>query len=406
MDWFAERGEIENDINVFESLASREELTLNETEFHSFTVCATTHTGEQPATTVSKSTQTNVEETMMVGDGESEVEEIGSAVEKGEEVETTDENMGNLPKEVVGADEEEAGVETFEREGGVLAGVQVPQVVDEASAENLTLVLSEDDSGGDAGDAVGGGEEQEQPMAQQSDVTLREETDKSDPSSDDVMTSHQDEMVASTPMVTVKKETVLEVTGSVNKFLFEVTATEEEGPSTTSARVVDGEGGQTEVGEIKQGGEEGLELSRLSGTHIEEVGDASDESWLLAGMDTGEMSSEEPGRVSVAGVTLARRLRMRSVNKYNSWLTATGLNKECVGEVDPEMVEDALLTPRLRTRSVSKDEQSGLLTGVEPVGQEASIISVEGATLARRLRVRSVNEDNSWEVVEGATTRS
>ena len=97
---------------------------------------------------------------------------------------------------------------------------------------------------------------------------------------------------------------------------------------------------------------------------------------------------------------------MRSVNKYNSWLTATGLNKECVGEVDPEMVEDALLTPRLRTRSVSKDEQSDLLTGVEPVGQEASIISVEGATLARRLRVRSVNEDNSWEVVEGATTRS
>ena len=404
MDWFAERGEIENDINVFESLASREELTLNETEFHSFTVCAAT--GEQPATTVSKSTQTNVEKTMMVGDGESEVEEIGSAVEKGEEVETTDENMGNLPKEVVGADEEEAGVETFEREGGVLAGVQVPQVVDEASAENLTLVLSEDDSGGDAGDAVGGGEEQEQPMAQQSDITLREEMDKSDPSSDDVMTNHQDEMVASTPMVTVKKETVLEVTGSGNKFLFEVTATEEEGPSTTSARVVDGEGGQTEVGEIKQGGEEGLELSRLSGTHIEEVGDASDESWLLAGTDTGEMSSEEPGRVSVAGVTLARRLRMRSVNKYNSWLTATGLNKECVGEVDPEMVEDALLTPRLRTRSVSKDEQSGLLTGVEPVGQEASIISVEGATLARRLRVRSVNEDNSWEVVEGATTRS
>ena len=95
---------------------------------------------------------------------------------------------------------------------------------------------------------------------------------------------------------------------------------------------------------------------------------------------------------------------MRSVNKYNSWLTR--LDKECVGEVDPELVEDALLTPRLRTRSVSKDEQSGLLTGVEPVGQEASIISVEGATLARRLRVRSVNEDNSWEVVEGATTRS
>ena len=399
MDWFAERGEIENDINVFESLASREELTLNETEFHSFTVCATT--GERPATTVSKSTQT-----MMVGDGESEVEEIGSAVKKGEEIKTTDENMGDLPKEVNGADEEEAEVETFEREGGVLAGVQVPQVVDEASAENLTLVLSEDDSGGDAGDAVGGGEEQEQPMAQQSDVTLREEMDKSDPISDDVMTSHQDEMVASTPMVTVKKETVLEVTGSVNKFLFEVTATEEDGSSTTSAREVDGEGGQTEVGEIKQCGEEGLELSRLSGTHIEEVGDASDESWLLAGTDTGEMSSEEPGRVSVAGVTLARRLRMRSVNKYNSWLTATGLNKECVGEVDPEMVEDALLTPRLRTRSVSKDEQSDLLTGVEPVGQEASIISVEGATLARRLRVRSVNEDNSWEVVEGATTRS
>ena len=406
MDWFAERGEIENDINVFESLASREELTLNETEFHSFTVCATT--GEQTATTVSKSTQTNVEQTMMVGDGESEVEEIGSAVKKGEEVKTTDENMGDLPKEVNGADEEEAEVETIERECVELTGVQVPQVVDEASAENLTLVLSEDDSGGDAGDAVGGGEEQEQPMAQQSDVILREETDKSDPSSDDVMTSHQDEMVASTPMVTVKKETVLEVTGSVNKFLFEVTATEEEGPSTTSARVVDGEAEveQTEVGEIKQGGEEGLELSRLSGTHIEEVGDASDESWLLAGTDTGEMSSEEPGRVSVAGVTLARRLRMRSVNKYNSWLTATGLNKECVGEVDPEMVEDALLTPRLRTRSVSKDEQSDLLTGVEPVGQEASIISVEGATLARRLRVRSVNEDNSWEVVEGATTRS
>merc|ERR1719222_1421674 len=175
-------------------------------------------------------------------------------------------------------------------------------------------------------------------MAQQSDITLREEMDKSDPSSDDVMISHQAEMVASTPMVTVKKETVLEVTGLVNKFLFEVTATDEEGPSTTSARLVDGEGGQTEVGEIKQGGEEGLELSRLNGTHIEEVGDASDESWLLAGTDTGEEpgTSIEEGRVSVAGGTLAQRLRMRSVNKYNSWLTR--LDKECVGEVDPEMV--------------------------------------------------------------------
>ena len=79
-------------------------------------------------------------------------------------------------------------------------------------------------------------------------------------------------------MVTVKKETVLEVTGLVNKFLFEVTATEEEGHSATSARVVDVEGDQTEVGEIRRGGEEGLELSRLSGTHIEKVGDASDES--------------------------------------------------------------------------------------------------------------------------------
>merc|ERR1719402_1271915 len=82
MDWFAERGELENDINVFERLTGREDLTLNETEFHSFTVCAT---GEQPGTTDSKSTQTNVEQTMMVGDDESEVEEIRSAVEKGEE---------------------------------------------------------------------------------------------------------------------------------------------------------------------------------------------------------------------------------------------------------------------------------------------------------------------------------
>ena len=288
-------------------------------------------------------------------------------------------------------------VETSSREGGVLSDDEVPEVVDEAPSGNLTLVLSEDDAGGDAGggDHSVGGEE--------NDVTLGEETDGSDPTSEDVIMT---EMVASTPMVTVKKETVAEVTSLVDKFLCEVTAPEKEGHNVT--RIVDVvEGGQTEDGEIGLGEEAGLELSRLSGTRIEELGDASDECWLLdtgefnlfkgiwvdeSTLDTGEVSSEESGASveSVAGATLARRLRMRSVNKYNTWLTR--LDRESAGEVPPELVGPKRSR---RTRSVS--------TGAE---QESASFLAEGVTFDRGLRVQSVDLDNSWEVVElGATTR-
>jgi len=37
MDWFVEKGEVENDINLFES-APKEESSLNATEFHSFAI--------------------------------------------------------------------------------------------------------------------------------------------------------------------------------------------------------------------------------------------------------------------------------------------------------------------------------------------------------------------------------
>ena len=416
MDWFAERGEIENDINVFESLASREDLTLNETEFHSFTA---DQPGASAHSTDSKSTQTNVEEIIIVGNDEGEVE----AVEKGGEVNTTDKNLGDQNKGVGDADKEawvlDKMLETPLKEAGVLTSIEVLEEADEASLENLTLVLSEDDAGGDAGGGNiigggvdGGGEEQEQPVSQ-SDITLREETSLNDASSDDVLTTYQADMVASTPMVTVKKETVVEVTGLVNKMLFEVTVTEEEDQNVTSARQVDVESDDVEVGEIRQDGEAGLELSRLSGTHIEEVGEASDESWLLTGTDSEfavEMSSDESGtlvdegRAPLESVTLAQRLRMRSVNKYNSWLRR--LNKESVGEVSSESAEDASLAPSLKKRSVNEDEESGLLAGMDKksVGQEARI-AVEGATLARRVRERSVNKESSWVVVEGAATR-
>ena len=71
MDWFVERGKIENDINIFETLA-REDHTLNETEFHSFTTACGTEQSGKSADARDSSTQTNVEETV---NGAGEVEE-------------------------------------------------------------------------------------------------------------------------------------------------------------------------------------------------------------------------------------------------------------------------------------------------------------------------------------------
>ena len=421
MDWFVERGKIENDINIFETLA-REDHTLNETEFHSFTTACGTEQSGKSADARDSSTQTNVEETV---NGAGEVEEVETVVEKAGEEETADEDEGVLPREMDDANETEVlvnKVETPRKKARVLdekmdtlgkGGGEVLEGVDEAP-ENLTLVLSEDDTGGDAGGGDARAELEQ--MVSNSDITLREETDGSYPGLDD-------NMVASTPMVVVKKETVVEVTGGesvafglVNKILFEVNAPEQggcEGENATSVGVVDDEVDDIEVGEIRRDGDiAGLELSRLSGTHIEEVGDASDESWLLTGMDTesvGDISSEESveeRRMSVEGVTLARRLRMRSVNKYNSWLTR--LNKESsVGETSSESVEDGSLAGRLRMPSGNKDKKSGPLTDMEmeaPGGKARK--SVKGATSATgRLRVQSVSKSNSWEVVEGAATR-
>ena len=421
MDWFAERGKIENDINVFETLA-REDHTLNETEFHSFTTASATEQSGKSGDARDSSTQTNVEE---IVSGVGEVEEVETVVEKSGEGEIADEDEGVLPREV--EDANEAGVliknvETPRKKAGVLdekmetpgkSGGEVLEGVDEAP-ENLTLVLSEDDTGGDA--AGGDARAELEQMVSNSDITLREETDGSDLGLDD-------NVVASTPMVVVKKETVVEVTGGesvafglVNKILFEVNAPEQggcEGENATSAGVANDEVDDIEVGEVRRDGDiAGLELSRLSGTHIEEVGDASDESWLLTGMDTesvGDISSEESveeRRRSVEGVTLARRLRMRSVNKYNSWLTR--LNKESsVSEMSSESVEDVSLAGRLRMPSGNKDKKSGPRTDMdmEAVGGKVRQ-SVKGATSAAgRLRVQSVHKDNSWEVVEGAATR-
>merc|ERR1719447_773359 len=127
----------------------------------------------------------------------------------------------------------------------------------------------------------------------------------------------------------------------MNKILFETTVTEEEDKNATSARLVDVQRDDVEVGEIRQDGEAGLELSRLRGTHIEEVGEASDESWLLTGTDSEfavEMSSDESGtlvdegRAPLETVSLVPSLKKRSVNEDEESGLLAGMYKKSVGQ--------------------------------------------------------------------------
>ena len=77
MDWFVEKGELENDINLFET-ASKEESSLNATEFHSFAIYDMAQSeGRHPGVESIKVNECQVPE--MAGGGETDkVEKAGS----------------------------------------------------------------------------------------------------------------------------------------------------------------------------------------------------------------------------------------------------------------------------------------------------------------------------------------
>ena len=95
MDWFLEKGEVENDINLFET-ASKEESSLNATEFHSFAIHDTAQSeGRNPGVeSINKVNENQVPET--AGEGETgkgekagsvgrTMEELAHIVQKREE---------------------------------------------------------------------------------------------------------------------------------------------------------------------------------------------------------------------------------------------------------------------------------------------------------------------------------
>ena len=135
------------------------------------------------------------------------------------------------------------------------------------------------------------------------------------------------DLITSTPMVTVKRETLAEVNTSkvaandvVDSLILNEAAVieEEEGGFNHHAlpRAITGEPKATILAESRNDNVT-FDLSRLSETNIDEVADASDETWLLS------ISSTESSTVKVmlgAGDTSgARALRSRSVNKDNTF---------------------------------------------------------------------------------------
>merc|ERR1719495_1636322 len=171
-------------------------------------------------------------------------------------------------------------------------------------------------------------EEKEEMCPNRGNVTLGEEADEfiSSPyntSPRETFAMNKTDVITSTPMVIVKRETLAEVNTSkvaaydvVDRILFEETVIEEEegGFNHDSLRAISEEPKATMVAESRNENVT-FDLSCLSETNIKEVGDASDETWLLS-----SSSTESPimkAMLGAADTSGARALRSRSVNKDN-----------------------------------------------------------------------------------------
>ena len=352
MDWFVEKGEVENDINLFES-APKEESSLNATEFHSFAISDMAQSdGGNPGVENIKVNDCQVPG--MAGKGETgKVEKAGSDGTVIEELAYFVQNTHSEGLEEINGDEAACRAS---REGRSSSedGETYQQSMEEDESENLTLVLSNDDD--EVGESeseevrfpnppavnlaftprkndmcagVGGGnfsEEKEQMCPNRGNITLGEEADEFNSSPDntrpqETFAMNQTEAITSTPMVTVKRETLAEVNTSkvaahdvVDRILYEATVMEEEecGFNHASPRAITGEPEATTLAESRNE-DATFDLSRLSEANIDEVGDASDETWLLS-----SSSTESPivkAMLGAGDTSGARALRSRSVNK-------------------------------------------------------------------------------------------
>ena len=357
MDWFVEKGEVENDINLFET-ASKEESSLNATEFHSFAICDLTQSeGRNPGVeSINKVNESQVVKT--AGKGETgKVEKGGSVGRTIEELAYFVQNTHSKGIEEIKGDEAACRAS---REGRSSSedGETYQQSMEEDESENLTLVLSNDDDDvGESGSeevrfpstpavnlaltprkddtcaGVGGGdvsEEKEQMCPYRGNVTLGEEADEFISSPDntsprEIFAMNKTDIITSTPMVSVKREILAEVNTSkvaaydvVDRILFEATVIEEEegGFNHDSLRAISEEPKAAMVAESRN---ENItfDFSRLSETNINEVGNASDETWLLS-----SSSGESPTVKAMFGAgdtSGAKALRSRSDNKDNTF---------------------------------------------------------------------------------------
>ena len=356
MDWFVRKGEVENDINLFET-ASKEESSLNATEFHSFAIYDTAQSEGRNVgvESISKVNENQVPE--MAGEGEtSKVEKAGSVGRTIEELACLVRNTHSEGTEEINGDEVSCRAPR-EGQSSSEEGKTYQQSIEEDESENLTLVLSNDDDDvGESGSeevrfpstpvnlaltprkddtcaGVGGGdvsEEKEQMCPNRGNVTLGEEADEFISSPDntsprETFAMNKTDVITSTPMVIVKRETLAEVNTSkvaaydvVDRILFEETVIEEEegGFNHDSLRAISEEPKATMVAESRNENVT-FDLSRLSETNIDEVGDASDETWLLS-----SSSTESPTVKAMLGAgdtSGAKALRSRSVNKDNTF---------------------------------------------------------------------------------------
>jgi len=382
MDWFVEIGEVENDINLFES-APNEESSLNATEFHSFAFSDMAQSdGGNPDVENIRVNECQVPG--MAREGETgKVEKAGS---DGTEIEELACFVQSTHSE---------GIEEVKGDGASCRaskeGETYQQSMEEDESENLTLVLSNDDDDVDESGSeevrfpsppavnlaltprknemcagVGGGnfsEEKEQMCPNRGNITLGEEADEFNSSLDntrpqETFAMNQTEAITSTPMVTVKRETLAEVNTSkvaarnvVDRILYEATVMEEEegGFNHASPRVITGEPKATMLAESRNE-DATFDLSRLSETNIDLVGEASDETWLLS-----SSSTESPivkAMLSAGDTSGARVLRSSSVNKDDTFegiaSTRCGvrLRKVSMADANQTFVRDGVEVPR------------------------------------------------------------
>ena len=143
MDWFVEKGEVENDINLFES-SPKEESSLNATEFHSFAISDMAQSdGGNPGVENIKVNDCQVPG--MAGKGETgKVEKAGSDGTVIEELAYFVQNTHSEGLEEIKGDEAACRAS---REGRSSSedGETYQQSMEEDESENLTLVLSNDD---------------------------------------------------------------------------------------------------------------------------------------------------------------------------------------------------------------------------------------------------------------------